>query len=200
MEIDNAISMLPIVFKKHGTTSGEGIFSHSGAAWKRVLQYRIAAWEKPSRILETHGGEHIGTQYYLYASPGSDIVSCQCWESDIAGVASCFDLIDVDPYACPLEAVNAVRKLLCDNGIMMVTSGMAYGVRRGIGNASEFKGLCGVRLWVEKEYLPELKQVSQLEVRHFYIHHHMVRAVLSNTELPSYLFNDCPKFLGKIQP
>lgn len=197
-EIESALLNLPFVAKKAGESSGEGLNAHAGAAWKRVLQYRIAKYTQPRRILQTHGGNNIGSQYYLAASPESDMVVCRHWESEVHGIAGTFDLIDIDPYGCPIDVIDATNGLLAEGGVLIVTSGMAFQAKLGYIKGNPYSGR-DMGKWASDDYVPMIAERADLAVIHYYVHPNMIRITLGNSILPASVFNDCPTNMSFIK-
>src|SRR2546423_6745167 len=49
--------------------NGEELGTDEAALWKRTLNYRIAAYLRPARILETHPGLRVSSAFYRAATP-----------------------------------------------------------------------------------------------------------------------------------
>lgn len=175
-------------------SNGESLAFDEAGVWKRVLDYRIAKYFQPVRILETHKGLGLGTALYKYASPKSEIISltdCTKVPLDID-----FDLIDIDPCGQPWTALEHVK--LNKKTILMITNGEVYAVQRGLKKSlrypTEYKGR-DIPKWVVNEYLPKLEDITKMNVQFFYCFPTSVRVILSKFVMPSELFEGCQQWM-----
>jgi len=181
--------------------NGEELATDEAAVWKRVLDYRLAVWLKPARILETHGGMGIGTALYRHAAPQASIVALTDYRLavDLTGQ---FDLIDVDPFGLPYAALAYALPLLAPDGVLLVSNGEALAVWRNL-RRQQYAPTenFGRRLprWVVAEYLPRLAALTHLPVRFFYAFPSNVRAVLCAHELPAHLWHGCQQWMWWLQ-
>lgn len=181
--------------------NGESIATDEAAVWKRVLNFRVCRFLQPMRILETHGGSGVSTFFYRRAAPSAEIVSLSdfrlCREQ-----SGFFDLIDVDPFGLPYEALRYALPLLAPNGVLIVSNGEAYAVLRNWRNVLyQPTSNTGRRLnrWVKEEYLPRLEALTNLPVRYFYAFPTTVRVVLSRRVLPPSLWEGCKQWMWYLE-
>lgn len=176
--------------------SGEAIGVDEASVWKRVLNLRLARFLQPSRILETHGGLGVSTFFYRRAAPNAEIVSLSDFKM-CRTLSGFFDLIDIDPFGFPYDALDAALPLLAVQGVLLVSNGEAFAVGRNWQNVLYAPTTnVGRRLnrWVKDEYLPRLEALTGLTVRFFYAFPTTVRAVLSRRELPDELWRGCKQW------
>ena len=196
-DMERGLAELPVLSGMNQPgRNGEELATDEAAVWKRVLNYRLARWLKPGRILETHAGLSISTVLYQHASPASETVSLakgQTMPEDGA-----FDLIDVDPFGAPWKTLTRVRGLLAHDGVMMVSNGEALAVWRNLRRQQAFPTeFYGKRMprWVRDEYLERVSDAAGVPVRWFYAFPTTIRVVLSNRDLPDWLWDRCPQWM-----
>jgi len=198
-ECQYALSQLPNLNYPESVSNGEALDTDEAAIWKRVLDYRIAKWQQPDKVLEFYAGVGISTQLFKFAAPRAVAHACTTdWATELPPDGK-FNIIDIDPYGQPWAALDRVEKYICPNTILMVTNGGALAVSRNFQQALKYPTAnVGRKLpvWVVKEYLPLLEKITNMEVQFFYAFPTSVRAILSNQKMPGFLFEDCPIWMG----
>ena len=207
-DFKNGLDMLPNFLRERYFNQdytecevGEGLAFDEAELYKRLLQYRISKYLKDKNgscnVLESHAGKSVGTSIYLHNE--CDFVSCRKYERDIPILSdNSYDLIDIDPFGQPYEALELALPKLKDGGVLMVTNGEMMSVTRHMTKAqhlkTEYFGKTACR-WVKEEYIPYMKDLTGLDCQFFYAFPTTVRIVLSNTFLPNKLFDGCPNWL-----
>lgn len=174
--------------------NGEALDTDEAAVWKRVLNYRVAQFLRPNSILETHPGFRVSTQLYRTAAKNARILTL----NEPIHVPDQVDLVDIDPFGQPWDAIDQVRTRLSKRGVVMVTSGEVQAVVRRLARAQRFKThLYGRQTprWVTEEYLPLLENKFTAKTAFFYAFPTSVRVILSRRKLPSRLWAGCPQWM-----
>lgn len=179
-----------------GGANGETLSFDEAEVWKRVLDYRIAQYLKPKRIIETHRGRGVATRVFRIAAPQAKIVSADRFQTDLDGCEPA-QLIDIDPFGFHYEALSYALPLLDrkHHCVLMVTNGEMMTITRGLRGQVEYKGIKALD-WVKNVFLPELEESSGLTAQFHYAFPTTVRAVLSNRRLPKSLFDGCPQLMS----
>jgi hypothetical protein len=176
--------------------NGEELATDEAAVWKRVLDYRVAQWQQPETILETHAGLGIGTALYRHACPSAIIHSLHNWQQQLSD--KLYHLIDIDPFGQPWDTLAATLPHLRQGGILMLSNGEALAVWRNLRKQQRYPTHnYGKQMphWITEEYLPRLEQTTKLQVKFFYAFPSSVRVVLSTTQIPTELWNNCPRWM-----
>ncbi|MEK3645840.1 hypothetical protein [Aeribacillus sp. FSL M8-0235] len=183
--------------------NGETLAAYDEAeVWKRVLNYRLAHFLHPYRIVETHGGLGVSTALYRMACD-AEIISCSHFQSDLLDVDKA-DFIDIDPFGQPYEALKLVLdKIDYDRPtVLLVSNGEMMSVVRRLKNTqylkTEYYGKTSHR-WVEEQYIPFLEEKTKLKTQFYYIFPSTVRVVLSNMDIPKSVFSGCKKYMWWIE-
>lgn len=170
--------------------------------WKRVLNYRLARFLNPYRIVETHGGLGISTALYRMACD-AEIISCSHFQSDLLNIDKA-DFIDIDPFGQPYEALELVIQKIdrSKQAILLVSNGEMVSVVRRLKNTqylkTDYYGKTAYR-WVEEQYLPFLEEKTGLSIQFYYIFPTTVRAILANFKIPEVVFSGCKKYMWWIE-
>src|SRR5947207_1211972 len=80
--------------------NGEELATDEAALWKRTLNYRIAAYLQPARILETHPGLAVSSAFYRAAAPEAALTRVGSDRNPPDA-----DLIDIDPFGQPWDTI-----------------------------------------------------------------------------------------------
>jgi hypothetical protein len=183
--------------------NGETLAAYDEAeVWKRVLNYRLARFLHPYRIVETHGGLGVSTALYRMACD-AEIISCSHFQSELLDVNKA-DFIDIDPFGQPYEAIElAIQKLdRSKKAILQISNGEMVSVVRRLKNTqylkTDYYGKTAHR-WVEEQYLPFLEQKTGLNIQFYYIFPTTVRMVLANFKIPETVFSGCKKYMWWIE-
>jgi len=190
-----ALAAIPQIASVNEESSGEGCLAHSGAAWKRVLQYRAALLLKPASILETHAGRGVGSNTYLQACPSAIVTACRVWERELLKQHELFDLIDIDPYGKPEAALEAAVSFAKKNALIFVTSGETHQARRGFSGHKKEAGHAAAR-WADSELRQSLEGIAGRPCVFAYHHPHMSRFILSHRTDLDAIWAGCPRALG----
>lgn len=193
----DALPALPNAFLSG--RNGEELATDEAAVWKRVLDYRIAAYTSPARILEMYAGLGISRALYEIAAPEAEVKSCSKWEDEVIEEEP-FDFVDIDPFGAPWAAIERALSsgAISASSVVLVTNGEAMLVQRNIQQDLRWKTqYWGKQLgfWVVREYLPELEKLLKLPVRFFYAFPTSIRVVLSERTLPQRLFDGCAQWM-----
>lgn len=181
--------------------NGESLATDEAAVWKRVLLYRVARYHQPERILETHSGVGISAALYRHACPRSLIFSLTDYRA-VSRLRGSFDLIDIDPFGQPWDALALALPQLAPGGVLLVSNGEALAVWRNLRRQQRYPTQYYGRqmpLWVANEYLPRLEEITGRKVQFFYAFPSSVRAILSAAPLPSLLWEGCPRWMWWLQ-
>jgi hypothetical protein len=196
--IREALSQLPreYVESEFEGKNGEILASDEAEAWKRVINYKLVKYKKPSTILETHTGAGYGKKLMLMAHPEAKITSLTHFQTQIPK-GQMFDFIDIDPFGFPYEALFLVNHMLKENGVLAITSGEVCSITRKLGNSFLKTQYTGAQAWkfVEHDYIPYLEDYTKLKCQFFYAYPTSVRVILSNEKLPDFIFEGCPKWM-----
>ena len=172
--------------------NGESLATDEAAVWKRVLSYRIARFLKPRAILETHPGVGVGTQVYRRAAFSAKILT----PNDLGD--ACPELIDIDPFGQPWDALNAIEPAIKTSVCLQVSNGEAQAVVRNLRRAQRYAThFVGRRMpdWVVHEYVPRLEEVTGLQCAFFYAFPTTVRVILARINIPQVLWRGCPRWM-----
>lgn len=205
--LEQGLNELPKEFVENyigvGGKNGETLAAYDEAeVWKRVLNYRLARFLRPYRIVETHGGLGVSTALYQLACD-AEIVSCTHFQSELSSVDRA-DFIDIDPFGQPYEALELTVKKIDRSkpAILLVSNGEMVSVVRRLKNTqylkTDYYGKTAHR-WVEEQYLPFLEEKTGLNVQFYYIFPTTVRAVLANFKVPESVFSGCKKYMWWIE-
>jgi hypothetical protein len=192
---DEGLAQLPDLHYPSSGRNGEDLSTDEAAVWKRVLNYRVAAYLRPKRILETHPGLGISTTLYKRASPTSEFVTLNC---AVKMLPTTIDLIDVDPFGSPWRFVDCARQLIGTRSVIQISNGEAHAVVRNLRRGQEYPTHnFGRRLprWVTLEYLPQLQDILKMKVQFFYAFPTTIRVILSGRRLPNKLWSGCPQWM-----
>jgi hypothetical protein len=193
--LDDGLSQLPRIRAPASGRNGEILSTDEAAVWKRVLNYRLARYLKPERILETHPGLGISTTLYKHASPHTEFVNLL--NASTIG-RNRIGLIDIDPFGSPWRSLEEVSSLICPETVIQVSNGEAHAVRRNLKRGQKYPTqYFGTLLpqWVTNEYLPRLQRILRLDVQFFYAFPTTVRVILSGFQLPDSLWSGCPNWM-----
>ncbi len=193
--LDEGLAQLPHVRFPSSGRNGEVLSTDEAAVWKRVLNYRLAEYLKPQRILETHPGLGISTTLYKHASPDTEFVNLL---NSSTAVPSSIGLIDIDPFGSPWRSLEEISGLVGPETVIQISNGEAHAVRRNLKRGQKYPTqYFGRRLpqWVTDEYLPRLQRILRLDVRFFYAFPTTVRVILSGIQLPQHLWSGCPNWM-----
>jgi len=161
--------------------------------WKRTLNYRIAAYLQPARILETHPGFAVSTAFYRAAAPEAILMR---FESDRKLPKA--DLIDIDPFGQPWDTILTCEHHIKHAQAVLVSNGEAYAVTRRWNRAQRFPSKFYGRempKWVVTEYLPRLEKALGMPCQFFYVFPTTVRSIHSRVRLPRAIFVGCPRWM-----
>jgi len=193
--LEMGLRELPALTFPSSSRNGESLDTDEAAVWKRVLNYRLASYLRPNRLLETHPGVGISTILYRHASPKTRLVTLD----DALRCRKCLiDFIDIDPFGAPWQSLEEVSCLISRDTVVQISNGEAHSVRRNLKRGQKYPTQYAGRLlpkWVINEYLPQLQSFLGLDVQFFYAFPTTVRAILSKTSLPNYLWRDCPQWM-----
>lgn len=182
-----------LCIKTQGLLNGDALATDEASVWKRVLSYRIAKALQPKTILETHPGAGITSQLFQIAAPRSKLL-----DYNHGHVPGGVDLIDVDPFGQPWPFLRGVISRLAGSGVVMVSSGEVQAVVRRLRKAQTFKTNYYGRetpTWIVKEHIPRLEDLCQARAAFFYAFPTSVRVILARTELPTSLWDGCPRWM-----
>lgn len=200
--INNAVCQLPKEFtdtvKTNSFRNGEGLFTDEAEAWKRLLLYRIVCLLKPEKFLETHPGKGTGAKLVKIGNPSCSVISLNDFrDSRLIGDMKDFDIIDIDPFGLPYEAIDLHKHRLKKTGVLMITSGEIVSVVRNLKNSFLPYDKHGRDGWkfVEDIYIPYIESITKLKVQFFYAFPTSVRLILSKQTLNQHLFDGCPNYM-----
>lgn len=183
--------------------NGETLAAYDEAeVWKRVLNYRLARFLRPYRIVETHGGLGVSTALYRLACD-AEIISCSHFQKELPFV-DCADFIDIDPFGQPYEALEMAIEIIDrkNPSVLLISNGEMFSVVRKLKNTqylkTDYYGKTAYR-WVEKQYLPFLEEKTGLSIQFYYIFPTTVRAILANFKIPEVVFSGCKKYMWWIE-
>jgi len=191
----SGLSELPkLRFPKRVARNGEELATDEAAVWKRVLNYRIARLLKPDRILETHPGLGISSALYKHACPHAEFLQYEL-NGQLVKTA---DLIDIDPFGQPWDDLHNCIAFLSKRSVLLISNGEAHAVRRNLKRGQRFPTEYWGRkmpLWVVREYIPRLEEMTGFTARFFYAFPTSVRVVLSRITMPATLWSGCPHWM-----
>jgi hypothetical protein len=193
--IDLGLQELPALHYPGDGRNGEALDTDEAAVWKRVLDYRIASYLKPRRLLETHPGLGISTALYRCAAPRTEVVQV---ELPLVYNSGPFDLVDVDPFGAPWDTLEQVKPIISQTTIIQVSNGEAHAVRRNLKRGQKFPTKNTGRkmpIWVVDEYLPRLERLLGLRTQFFYAFPTTVRVILAQRKLPKFIWRGCPHWM-----
>jgi hypothetical protein len=193
-ELNRGLAALPLTkLSSQPGRNGEELATDEASVWKRVLNYRVAAFRRPDSILETHPGQFVSTAIYRSARPSAHIFD----HLDMITESS-LDLIDIDPFGQPWDTITRVLPFIANDTVVFVSNGEAHAVRRNLKRAQRYPTTYFGRnmpRWITTEYLPRLTEMIGLPCRFFYAFPTTVRSVHSRGLLPNGLFNGCPQWM-----
>lgn len=205
VKIKDWLNLLPEDIVNYSIDSRlEQLAVDEAAIWKRIINYRLVTSYHFQSILETHGGEGLSTYIYKQYSKANRIVSCSDYEKDIANLDfGIFDLIDIDPFGQPWDAIELIKKLYdINNSIVMVTNGEAMLVSRKLLNSlryrTEYWGK-DVTKWCIEEYIPLVENILGMKCQFYYIYPSSARLILANKEIEKFIFEGCPQYMWWVQ-
>ena len=195
-DLQSGLDALPnLQFPKIRGRNGEELSTDEAAVWKRVLNFRIATYLKPTGILETHAGPGISTFLYRHAAPDAllmDHVSCPPPGTTTA------DLIDIDPFGQPWDTVAAYYVAIRSSRVVMVSNGEALAVARNLLRGQRYHTTnCGRRMpiWVVSEYIPRMEALLAMPCRFYYAFPTTVRTIHSRKPFSGNVFRGCPQWM-----
>jgi hypothetical protein len=174
--------------------NGEELATDEAAVWKRVLSLRLTRWLQPNVIVESHPGLGIGSAIYLHAAPQAAVLDL---DEALAGHVRA-GILDIDPFGQPWDTLRDSAPLLHDQLVLFVSNGEAHAVRRNVRRGQRFPTTYYGRrmhLWVEREFIPRVEELTGLQRRFFYAFPTTVRAVFSSLHLTGSLWHGCPQWM-----
>jgi hypothetical protein len=173
--------------------NGEALAHDEAAVWKRVLNFRLAQWIKPSVILETHPGLGVSTRLYHLACKNV-LASIDFRTAKLQRPC----IVDIDPFGAPWNTINELLPAIRSADVVLISNGEAQAVHRNLRKAQRYPTKNFGRLmptWVLNEYLPRVERVTRMRVAFFYAFPTTIRVIVSKRKLPRMLWAGCPHWM-----